>query len=191
MDPQALRQAFEKYGKLGRKPKAVLAVHLYGLCAQIEEIANICKEQQVPLIEDAAESLGTTWQGRYTGTFGDYGIISFNGNKIITSSGGGMLLVNTPDAQEKAAKVLYWSTQAREPARWYQHTEIGYNYRMSNIGAGIGRGAAKGAGTAGRGETCDFLLLPAASGRAARRLLYAYARGLPEQLLAQLHPIGG
>ena len=113
MDPQALRQAFEKYGKLGRKPKAVLAVHLYGLCAQIEEIADICKEQQVPLIEDAAESLGTTWQGRYTGTFGDYGIISFNGNKIITSSGGGMLLVNTPDAQEKAAKVLYWSTQAR------------------------------------------------------------------------------
>ncbi len=143
MDPQALRQAFEKYGKLGRKPKAVLAVHLYGLCAQIEEIANICKEQQVPLIEDAAESLGTTWQGRYTGTFGDYGIISFNGNKIITSSGGGMLLVNTPDAQEKAAKVLYWSTQAREPARWYQHTEIGYNYRMSNIVAGIGRGQLK------------------------------------------------
>ncbi len=143
MDPQALRQAFEKYGKLGRKPKAVLAVHLYGLCAQIEEIADICKEQQVPLIEDAAESLGTTWQGRYTGTFGDYGIISFNGNKIITSSGGGMLLVNTPDAQEKAAKVLYWSTQAREPARWYQHTEIGYNYRMSNIVAGIGRGQLK------------------------------------------------
>ena len=143
MDPQALRQAFEKYGKLGKKPKAVLAVHLYGLCAQIEEIAQICQEQQVPLIEDAAESLGTTWQGRYTGTFGDYGIISFNGNKIITSSGGGMLLVNTPDAQEKAAKVLYWSTQAREPARWYQHTEIGYNYRMSNIVAGIGRGQLK------------------------------------------------
>lgn len=143
MDPQSLQSAFEKYGKLGKKPKAVLAVHLYGLCAQIQEIAQICREHQVPLVEDAAESLGTTCQGQYTGTFGDYGIISFNGNKIITSSGGGMLLFNTPDAQERAAKVLYWSTQAREPARWYQHTEIGYNYRMSNIVAGIGRGQLK------------------------------------------------
>ncbi len=143
MDPQSLQSAFEKYGKLGKKPKAVLAVHLYGLCAQIQEIAQICWEHQVPLVEDAAESLGTTCQGQYTGTFGDYGIISFNGNKIITSSGGGMLLFNTPDAQERAAKVLYWSTQAREPARWYQHTEIGYNYRMSNIVAGIGRGQLK------------------------------------------------
>lgn len=140
MDPQSLRSAFEKYEKLGKRPKAVLAVHLYGLCAQIQEIAQICREYQVPLVEDAAESLGTSCQGQYTGTFGDYGIISFNGNKIITSSGGGMLLFNTPDAQERAAKVLYWSTQAREPARWYQHTEIGYNYRMSNIVAGIGRG---------------------------------------------------
>ena len=143
MDPGALRLAFEKYEALGKRPKAVLAVHLYGLCAQIEEIAGICRSYQVPLIEDAAESLGTTCKGRYTGTFGEYGIISFNGNKIITSSGGGMLLANTPDAKEKAAKVLYWSTQAREPARWYQHTEIGYNYRMSNIVAGIGRGQLK------------------------------------------------
>ena len=143
MDPEALEWAFEKYEKLGKRPKAVMVVHLYGMCAKIEEIAEICKKYQVPLIEDAAESLGTTYHGKYTGTFGDYGIISFNGNKIITSSGGGMLLVNTEDAEEKAAKVLYWATQAREPARWYQHTEIGYNYRMSNIVAGIGRGQLK------------------------------------------------
>lgn len=143
MDPKALKCAFEKYERLGKHPKAVMVVHLYGMCAKIEEIAEICKKYQVPLIEDAAESLGTTYHGKYTGTFGDYGIISFNGNKIITSSGGGMLLVNTEDAEEKAAKVLYWATQAREPARWYQHTEIGYNYRMSNIVAGIGRGQLK------------------------------------------------
>lgn len=140
MSPKALEQAFEKYEKKGKKPKAVMVVHLYGICAHIEEIAAICKAHDVPLIEDAAESLGSTYHGKYTGTFGDYGIISFNGNKIITSSGGGMLLVNTEDAEEKASKVLYWATQAREPARWYQHTEIGYNYRMSNIVAGIGRG---------------------------------------------------
>ena len=143
MDPKALQKAFEKYEKMGKLPKAVMVVHLYGLCAHIEEIAAICKKYNVPLIEDAAESLGTTYKGKYTGTFGDYGIISFNGNKIITSSGGGMLLVNTPDAKERAAKVLFWSTQAREQARWYQHEEIGYNYRMSNIVAGIGRGQLK------------------------------------------------
>lgn len=143
MSPEALGAAFEKYEKLGKKPKAVIVVHLYGICAKIKEIMEICKKHQVPLIEDAAESLGTTYHGKYTGTFGDYGIISFNGNKIITSSGGGMLLVNTEDAEEKAKKVLYWATQAREPARWYQHTEIGYNYRMSNIVAGIGRGQLK------------------------------------------------
>ena len=140
MSPAALERAFEKYESLGKKPKAVLVVHLYGLCAKIEEIASVCKKHGTVLIEDAAESLGTTYKGKYTGTFGDYGIISFNGNKIITSSGGGMLLINTEDAAEKAAKVLFWATQAREPARWYQHKEIGYNYRMSNIVAGIGRG---------------------------------------------------
>ena len=143
MDPKALELAFEKYEKQGQRPKAVLVVHLYGICAHIDEIVEICQRYQVPLIEDAAESLGTTYHGKYTGTFGDYGVISFNGNKIITSSGGGMLLVNTQDAEEKARKVLYWATQAREPARWYQHTEIGYNYRMSNIVAGIGRGQLK------------------------------------------------
>lgn len=143
MSPAALALAFEKYEKLGQLPKAVIVVHLYGLCAHIEEIAALCKKYQVPLIEDAAESLGTTYKGRYTGTFGDYGIISFNGNKIITTSGGGMLLFNTPDAEQRAKKVLFWATQAREPAKWYQHKEIGYNYRMSNIVAGIGRGQLK------------------------------------------------
>lgn len=143
MSPAALKAAFGKYEALGRKPKAVIVVHLYGMCAKISEIAAICKAHDAILIEDAAESLGTTCGGRYTGTYGDYGIISFNGNKIITSSGGGMLLVNTPDAEEKAAKVLFWATQAREQKRWYQHKEIGYNYRMSNIVAGIGRGQLK------------------------------------------------
>ncbi len=143
MSPAALELAFEKYAKIGKKPKAVIVVHLYGICAKIAEIKEICDKYQAPLIEDAAESLGTVYHGRHTGTFGDYGIISFNGNKIITSSGGGMLLVNTEDAEEKANKVLYWATQAREPAPWYQHTEIGYNYRMSNIVAGIGRGQLK------------------------------------------------
>lgn len=143
MSPAALEKAFEKYQSLGKMPKAVMVVHLYGICAHIEEIVAICRKYQVPLIEDAAESLGTTYHGKYTGTFGDYGIISFNGNKIITSSGGGMLLVNTEDARERAAKVLFWSTQAREQKRWYQHEEIGYNYRMSNIVAGIGRGQLK------------------------------------------------
>lgn len=143
MSPIALEMAFDRYEKLGRPPKAVIVVHLYGQCAKIDEIAAICKKHHTILIEDAAESLGTTYQGKYTGTFGDYGIISFNGNKIITSSGGGMLLVNTEDAEEKAKKVLFWATQAREQARWYQHEEIGYNYRMSNIVAGIGRGQLK------------------------------------------------
>lgn len=140
MSPEALRTAFEKYKGIGKMPKAVIAVHLYGNCALIEEIAAACKEYDTPLIEDAAESLGTVYKGKHTGTFGDYGIISFNGNKIITCSGGGMLLINTKDAQEKANKVLFWATQAREAVVWYQHEEMGYNYRMSNVLAGIGRG---------------------------------------------------
>lgn len=143
MSPSALRKAFDKYEAMEKLPKAVIVVHLYGIPAKIDEIAEICKKYGVALIEDAAEGLGTTYKGRCLGTFGDYGIISFNGNKIITSSGGGMLLINTEDAKEKAAKVLFWSTQAREQARWYQHEEIGYNYRMSNIVAGIGRGQLK------------------------------------------------
>lgn len=141
MSPAALKKAMEKYQD--NLPKAVIVVHLYGLASNIKEIKDICDEYGVPLIEDAAESLGTIVNDKYTGTFGDYGIVSFNGNKIITSSGGGMLVINTVDAKEKAQQVLFWSTQAREQARHYEHKEIGYNYRMSNIVAGIGRGQLK------------------------------------------------
>ena len=132
MDPNALERAFEKY-----HPKAVIVVHLYGLSADMDRIMEICNKHDVPLIEDAAESLGTTYKGKHTGTFGEYGIFSFNGNKIITTSGGGMLV---SDNEERIQKVRFWSTQARDKARHYQHSEIGYNYRMSNIVAGIGRG---------------------------------------------------
>ena len=133
MSPEALRRAFEKYPN----PKAVICVHLYGTPAKLKEIMEICEEHNVPLIEDAAESLGSTYQGRHTGTFGKYGIYSFNGNKIITTSGGGMFV----SAEEAAAKkVTFFATQSRDPVRHYQHSEIGYNYRMSNVTAGIGRG---------------------------------------------------
>ena len=143
MSADALRIAFEKYDKAGRLPKAVLVVHLYGIPANMEELISVCNEYNVPLIEDAAESLGTSYEGKMTGNFGKYSIISFNGNKIITSSGGGMLLCNSDNAEKDAQKALFWSTQAREPERFYQHEEIGYNYRMSNIVAGIGRGQLK------------------------------------------------
>ena len=133
MDPAALRRAFEKYPA----PKAVIVVHLYGTPAKMDEIMEICASHNVPLIEDAAESLGSTYKGRHTGTFGRIGIYSFNGNKIITTSGGGMLVAKE-DAFTKKATFL--ATQARDPARYYQHSQIGYNYRMSNIVAGIGRG---------------------------------------------------
>ncbi len=136
MDPEALEAAFEKYPEV----KAVLVVHLYGLSADMDPIVELCKKHNVTLIEDAAESLGTTYKGKHTGTFGDYGIFSFNGNKIITTSGGGMLV---SDNEERIAKVRFWVTQARDKARHYQHTEIGYNYRMSNVAAGIGRGQLK------------------------------------------------
>lgn len=136
MDPNMLEKAFEKYPN----PKAVIIVHLYGLSANLDRIVEICKKHNVPLIEDAAESLGTSYKGKATGTFGDYGIFSFNGNKIITTSGGGMLVSNN---EEMIKKVRFWSTQSRENARHYQHNEVGYNYRMSNIVAGIGRGQLK------------------------------------------------
>ena len=141
MSPEALERAFEKYPDV----KAVMPVHLYGLPANMDRIMEICKKHGVPVIEDAAESLGTLYHGRYTGTFGDYGAFSFNGNKIITTSGGGMLVCNLPEeqAKERIAKVRFWATQAREKARHYEHKEIGYNYRMSNIVAGIGRGQMK------------------------------------------------
>lgn len=136
MDPKALEKAFEKYPN----PKAVVVVHLYGTPAKMDEIIEICKKHNVTLIEDAAESLGSTYKGKQTGTFGKYGIYSFNGNKIITTSGGGMLI---SEDEERIQKVHFWATQARDKARHYQHSEIGYNYRMSNIVAGIGRGQLK------------------------------------------------
>ena len=133
MDPRALEKAFEKYPDC----KTVIVVNLYGTPAKLDEIKSICAAHGATLIEDAAESLSATYKGRQTGTFGKYGVLSFNGNKIITSSGGGMLL---SDDEEAIKKVRFWATQSREPAPWYQHEEIGYNYRMSNIVAGIGRG---------------------------------------------------
>lgn len=136
MSPVALEKAFEKYPNV----KAVIVVHLYGLSADMDKIVKICKKHNVPLIEDAAESLGTYYKGKHTGTFGDFGIFSFNGNKIITTSGGGMLV---SDNEEKIEKVRFWATQSRDKARHYQHSELGYNYRMSNIVAGIGRGQLK------------------------------------------------
>ena len=141
MSPEALERAFEKYPDV----KAVMPVHLSGLPANMDRIMEICKKHGVPVIEDAAESLGSLYHGQATGTFGDYGIFSFNGNKIITTSGGGMLVCNLPEeqAKERIAKVRFWATQAREKARHYEHKEIGYNYRMSNIVAGIGRGQMK------------------------------------------------
>lgn len=133
MDPDALRLAFEKYPEC----KCVIVVNLYGVPAKLDEIRAICDEHGAVLIEDAAESLSATYKGVQTGTFGKYNAISFNGNKIITTSGGGMLL---SDDEEAIKKARFWSTQSRDPAPWYQHSETGYNYRMSNVVAGIGRG---------------------------------------------------
>ena len=137
MSPIALKNAFEVYSAKGRLPKAVIVVHLYGQPAKMDEIMAICNEYNVPVIEDAAESLGATYKGKQTGTIGKYGIYSFNGNKIITTSGGGMLVSND---EEGIKKSKFWATQARDNKRYYHHTELGYNYRMSNIVAGIGRG---------------------------------------------------
>lgn len=137
MSPDALRKAFEKYAEKGIKPKAVVSVNLYGQSAKMDEIKAICDEYKTTLVEDAAESLGAIYKGQKSGTFGNYGIFSFNGNKIITTSGGGMLISND---EEHIAHALFVSTQARDKALHYQHSELGYNYRLSNISAGIGRG---------------------------------------------------
>ncbi|PTK62954.1 aminotransferase class I/II-fold pyridoxal phosphate-dependent enzyme [Staphylococcus haemolyticus] len=137
MSPNALRKAFEKYAEKGIKPKAVVSVNLYGQSAKMDEIKAICDEYKTTLVEDAAESLGAIYKGQKSGTFGNYGIFSFNGNKIITTSGGGMLISND---EEHIAHALFVSTQARDKALHYQHSELGYNYRLSNISAGIGRG---------------------------------------------------
>lgn len=136
IDPDAVRKAIELYGA----PKALIAVHLYGTPARLSELCDICEEHGIVLIEDAAEALGSTYKGRACGTFGVFGALSFNGNKIITTSGGGMLLCEN---EADAAHALKLATQAREPFPWYQHEEIGYNYRLSNVSAGIGRGQMK------------------------------------------------
>jgi dTDP-4-amino-4,6-dideoxygalactose transaminase len=137
MDPEVLQAALAQRAKVGKLPKAVILVHLYGQSADIDPILKACQEYGVPMIEDAAEALGATYKGRSPGTFGNIGIYSFNGNKIITTSGGGMLVSEDANITSKAK---FLATQARDPAPHYQHSEIGYNYRLSNVLAGIGRG---------------------------------------------------
>lgn len=140
MSPQALQKAFEWAKKENKMPKTVIIVNLYGQSADMAQLLPICEYYNVPVAEDAAESLGATYHGKQSGTFGKLGIYSFNGNKIITTSGGGMVV---SDDLEALNKIKFWATQARENARHYEHKEIGYNYRMSNIVAGIGRGQIK------------------------------------------------
>lgn len=137
MDPNLLQDALNQRARRGKLPKAVVLVHLYGQSADIDPILEVCNHYEIPLIEDAAESLGATYKRRSPGTFGQFGIYSFNGNKIITTSGGGMLV--SRDA-ERIAQARMLATQARDPAPHYQHSQIGYNYRLSNVLAGIGRG---------------------------------------------------
>ncbi len=137
MSPDALQRAFDDAQKCGKLPKAVIIVDLYGQSADWEKLLPICRKYNVPVIEDSAEAFGSKYKGQYCGMFGDLGIMSFNGNKIITTSGGGMALCKT---KEEYDKMLFWATQSREPVPHYEHKEIGYNYRLSNICAGIGRG---------------------------------------------------
>ncbi|WP_424767308.1 aminotransferase class I/II-fold pyridoxal phosphate-dependent enzyme [Paenibacillus sp. sgz302251] len=136
MSPEALQRAFEDSNRQGKLPKAVIVVHLYGQVAKMDEIIELCEQYEVPVIEDAAESLGSTYKGKQSGSFGKFGIYSFNGNKIITTSGGGMLI---SDDAELLQKARFLATQARDFAPHYQHSSIGYNYRMSNLLAGVGR----------------------------------------------------
>lgn len=137
MDPAELHEAVQDGLRRGRAPKAVVLVHLYGQSADVDAIQAICAGQGIPLIEDAAEALGATYKGRAPGSFGFAGVHSFNGNKIITTSGGGMLVTNDG---ELARKARFWATQSRDPAPHYEHSEVGFNYRMSNVLAAIGRG---------------------------------------------------
>jgi dTDP-4-amino-4,6-dideoxygalactose transaminase len=137
MNPQLLIDTLHHRARIGKLPKAVLLVHIYGQSADIDPILEICNQYEIPIIEDAAEALGATYKNRSAGTFGHIGIYSFNGNKIITTSSGGMLVSENP---ELMAKAKFWATQARDNAPHYQHSEIGYNYRMSNVLAGVGRG---------------------------------------------------
>ncbi len=137
MDPNLLAEALGLAARSGRSPQAVVVVDIYGQCADYQPILEICRSHHVPVIEDAAEALGATYQDQQAGTFGDLACFSFNGNKIITTSGGGMLVTRDKKAAEK---VRFLSTQARDPAPHYEHSEIGYNYRLSNLLAAVGRG---------------------------------------------------
>lgn len=137
ISPIALGKALKAAANKGKLPKAIIVVNLYGHCAKMEEILALCEEYGIPMIEDAAESLGSTYKNKAAGTFGKFGVFSFNGNKIITTSGGGALISNDLEAIKKAR---FLATQSRDPAPFYQHSEIGYNYRLSNVLAGIGRG---------------------------------------------------
>lgn len=137
MCPIALQKAFDDAVENNKMPKAVVVVNLYGQSADYDKLKAICDKYNVPIVEDAAESLGATYKGKQTGTIGEIGIYSFNGNKIITTSGGGMMVSNN---EEYTKKSLFWATQSRENERHYEHKEVGYNYRMSNVVAGIGRG---------------------------------------------------
>ncbi len=155
MDPARLAEAIADGLRRGRKPKAVLLVHLYGQSADIDPVLALCRQHDIPLIEDAAEALGATYKGRSPGSFGSCGIFSFNGNKIITTSGGGALVSNDAAMIEKAR---FWATQSRDPAPHYQHSEVGFNYRMSNVLAGIGRGQLRvlAERVDARRANCDF-----------------------------------
>ncbi len=138
MSPEFLREAIEdRIAKTGKKPKAIIPVHLYGMPAKMDEIMAIANEYEIPVLEDAAEALGSEYKGQKSGTFGKFACLSFNGNKMITTSGGGALVC---PSEEAAKRVMFYATQARDNAPHYQHSEIGYNYRLSNISAGIGRG---------------------------------------------------
>lgn len=137
MSPAYLEKAIQDRISKNKKPKAVIVVHLYGMPALMNEILAICEKYEIPLVEDSAEALGSSYKGRQCGTFGEFAILSFNGNKIITTSGGGALVTTT---KEQKQKTIFLSTQARDHAPHYQHSEVGYNYRLSNICAGIGRG---------------------------------------------------
>ncbi len=138
MDPVLLEEAIkDRLEKTGRLPKAIIPVHLYGMPVKMDEVMEVANRYGIPVLEDSAEALGSEYKGRKCGTFGEYGVLSFNGNKMITTSGGGALICPN---EEKAKRALFYATQAREQAPHYQHEKIGYNYRMSNICAGIGRG---------------------------------------------------
>ena len=138
MDPVLLEEAIkDRLAKTGKLPKAIIPVHLYGMPVKMEEVMEVANRYGIPVLEDSAEALGSAYKGKKCGTFGEYGVLSFNGNKMITTSGGGALICPN---EEKAKRALFYATQAREQAPHYQHEKIGYNYRMSNICAGIGRG---------------------------------------------------